>query len=87
MQPLLIVAFSLLLPSVPMVQHIFQGTVHKGVNCRYRGDPAFCLFIEQDKKPYMFVTRKDGETLTLRYVVTLKDGKPLEVWSHDQREV
>lgn len=80
---LLIVAFTLLLP--PPVDFLTQGVIHKGVTCLYRGEQRYCLFIEHDKKPYMCVTDKNGDILNLRYVVTIKDRKPLEIWSHDQR--
>ena len=80
----LLIALTLLIP--PPLQDIVTGTTHKTVNCLYRGNRSVCTYIEKDKTPYLLVSRKDEDNLHLLYVVTIRDGKPLEIWSFNQRE-
>lgn len=72
-------------PSIPLT-HIADGKVVGSSDCVWRGERSTCFYILHKEKPYALVTQKQMDTLQLRYIVTIRNGKPVELWSHDSKE-
>jgi hypothetical protein len=72
-------------PSIPLSE-IGSGKILGKGDCVWRGERSTCFYVIHNNAPYALVTQKQFETLQLRYIVTLRNGKAVELWSHDSKE-
>ena len=72
-------------PSIPL-KEIADGKVVGTSECLWRKERSVCFYVIHNDKPYALVTQKQFDTLQLRYIVTMRDGKPFEMWSYNSKE-
>lgn len=74
---------ALALPPTFIVDDLYNATVRGKKPCLWRGERLTCILATHQKRPYSIVTQADG---TVRYILTIRDGRIVEVWSHDAKE-
>lgn len=82
----LLVALTLSLPPSIPLSHIAEGKVKAVGECLWRKERSTCFYLEHQGSPYILVHQKQADTLQLRYILTYRDGKFVEAWSHDSKE-
>ena len=75
---------ALALPPTFIVDDLYNATVRGKKPCLWRGERLTCIVATHNHRPYSIVTKEDG---TVRYILTIRDGRIVELWSHDSKEI
>lgn len=78
---------SLLLAALPVppqfvLDAIDGATVYAKRECIWRGERSTCLAVTHKDVPYSLVLNSSSE---LRYILTIRDGKIVEVWAYNSK--
>jgi len=74
---------ALAIPPTFIVDDLYNATVRGKRPCLWRGERLTCIVATHKTGVYSIVTQADG---TVRYILTIRGGKIVEVWSHDSKE-
>lgn len=74
---------ALAMPPTFIVDDIESATVRGKKPCLWRGERLTCIVATHKTSVYSIATREDG---SVRYILTIRGGRIVEVWTHDSKE-
>lgn len=79
---------SLLLAALPVppqfvLDAIDGATIYAKKECLWRGERSTCLAVTHKDVPYSLVLNSSSQ---LRYILTIRNGKIVEVWAYHNKE-